>query len=73
MKHHCHALNCTNEVAPKLLMCRRHWAMVDKKIQAQVYGSYHCGQESSKRPTKEFLQAARAAITDVAKKEGDRK
>lgn len=31
--HHCHALNCTTSVPPRLHMCAKHWRMVPKALQ----------------------------------------
>lgn len=64
--HHCHALRCEEEVAPHLLMCRRHWFMVPKLLRQEVWRLYRPGQERSKQPTAEYVDAARRAIAAVA-------
>lgn len=70
MAHLCHAVGCKVNVPPKMLMCLRHWRMVPKALQAQVWATYRPGQEIDKRPTQEYLTASNAAIDAVAKKEG---
>jgi hypothetical protein len=65
VKHLCHAIGCNVEVAPRLLMCPRHWAMVPGLMKAAIYAEYRCGQEQDKRPTRAYVKAARAAINRV--------
>lgn len=67
--HHCHAKGCEVKVPPKLLMCPRHWRMVPRALQAQVWKHYRPGQEVDKQPTAGYLAAARAAIDAVVTKE----
>lgn len=67
--HFCHALGCKVEVPPKLLMCLRHWRMVPKDLQARVWRTYRPGQEITKDPTEEYLEAADTAIRAVAQAE----
>lgn len=68
-KHVCHAKKCKVEVPPKMLMCRKHWYMVPKKIQQRVWKHYVPGQEISKTPTRKYLKAAQAAVDAVAERE----
>lgn len=70
MAHLCHAVGCKVAVPPKLLMCLRHWRMVPKALQAEVWRTYRPGQEIDKRPSSEYMTASNAAIDAVAKKEG---
>lgn len=69
MKHLCHAEHCSKEVPPKLLMCYRHWKMVPADLQILVWRYYRRGQELTKDPSREYLEAARQAIAAVAEKE----
>jgi hypothetical protein len=64
--HTCHAKGCEIAVAPKFLMCLRHWKMVPAELQRAVWAHYRPGQEISKDPTHEYQEAARAAIDAVA-------
>lgn len=68
--HHCHATDCIKEVPPKMLMCGRHWKMVPRRLQDEVWATYVPGQERRKDPTNAYLIAARDAINAVATKEG---
>lgn len=67
--HRCHARECKTIVPPKLLMCLKHWRMVPRPLQQQVWNTYRPGQENDKTPTRDYLQAAMAAIEAVAEKE----
>ena len=69
VNHVCHAENCKVQVPPKLLMCRRHWFMVPKLLRDRVWATYRPGQEIDKRPTREYLEAATAAIEAVYRRE----
>lgn len=68
--HHCHAKNCQVEIKPELLMCFKHWRQVPKVIQQAVWKHYRPGQCDDKNPSKQWHQAADAAIVYVAWKNG---
>jgi hypothetical protein len=70
MAHTCHAFGCETPVAPKLLMCRRHWFMVPKAAQKAVWDTYRPGQERTKDPSPEYLLAAFRAKLEVAVTDG---
>lgn len=72
-EHLCHALGCRVRTAPKLLMCRHHWGMVPKTLQTRVWATYVPGQEITKIPSAEYLDAAMAAINAVAELERRKK
>ena len=63
--HHCHAIGCRTPIEPWRLMCRQHWAKVPPTLQTAVWASYRPGQEEDKRPSAEYLEAARLAIAAV--------
>lgn len=65
MTHRCHAIRCEVEVDPGLLLCKRHWFMVPKPLRKAVWHHYRKGQEVDKRPSREYLAAADAAIKAV--------
>lgn len=69
MAHTCHADNCEQAVPPRMLMCRRHWYMVPKRLRDQLWAEYVPGQERRKDPTRTYIEAARACIDAVAAKE----
>jgi hypothetical protein len=68
-EHTCHAMGCDRYTPPRYLMCARHWAMVPANLQAQVNQLYRPGQEVDKQPSPGYLNAARAAIAAVQRKE----
>lgn len=65
--HLCHADGCATDVPPRMLMCRRHWALVPQALQRQVWATYRSGQEVDKRPSRAYLVAADAAVAAVAR------
>ncbi len=69
LEHPCHADGCKLEIPPRHLMCLKHWRMVPKPLQDEVWKHYRPGQERDKRPTREYLIAMQAAIRAVAAKE----
>ena len=70
MAHECHATGCELRVPPSLLFCKKHWFMVPRSIQNRVWRAYRPGQEEDKRPSREYLLAARDAVVAVAEREG---
>lgn len=68
-RHDCHARGCEVPVRPELLMCLAHWRMVPRPIQRLVWAAYRPGQCDDKRPSKQWHQAADAAIGYVARME----
>jgi hypothetical protein len=67
--HRCHARGCKTPVKPQLLMCGRHWALVPVALRWPVIRNYRRGQCDDKRPSAEWVRAARAAIDAVAARE----
>ena len=67
-EHCCHLPDCEEVIAPKFLMCAKHWKLVPKELQQDVYRFYRAGQEKTKNPSKNYLQAARKAILAVEEK-----
>lgn len=53
-----------------MLMCGKHWRLVPKMLQDEVWATYVPGQERSKTPTAEYLIAAEDAVLHVALQEG---
>lgn len=70
--HYCHALGCTVQVPPKLLMCLRHWHMVPRDLQKMIWRCYRPGQEIDKHPSRGYVLAMKAAIEAVRQKENHR-
>jgi hypothetical protein len=70
--HSCHARNCNTPVPPRMFMCRKHWFMVPKPMQDAIWATYRPGQERTKDPSPEYLDAATAAVNAVADMERPR-
>lgn len=68
--HPCHAIGCPKHIPPAYLMCAEHWRMVPADLQRQIWRTYRAGQEIDKRPSGAYLEAQRAAVLAVARKEG---
>jgi hypothetical protein len=68
--HHCHARGCTIAVKPELLMCARHWRLVPRRVQREVWATYRRGQCDDMKPSEAWHVAADAAIGWVATQEG---
>ena len=68
--HRCHAVECTVPVKPEMLMCAKHWRKVPRQLQRAVWKAYRVGQCDDKRPSRDWLAAADAAIKAVARAEG---
>jgi len=66
IQHQCHARNCTAHCKPAWLMCSKHWRMVPKHLQREVWRHYVVGQCDLKPPpTEEWHKAADMAIKEV--------
>ena len=70
MAHTCHAQGCNVAIPPRLLMCAKHWATVPRELQRRVWATYRPGQEVTKDPSAEYLEAMGQAIRAVAIAEG---
>jgi hypothetical protein len=68
--HRCHARACTKHVPPEMLMCKRHWFRVPKRVRDAVWAHYRPGQCDDMNPSQAWHRAADAAIGFVARAEG---
>lgn len=68
-EHSCHAYGCDTTVPPKMFMCLRHWRMLPKAMQREVWGAYRPGQEIDKQPSALYLAVTRRAIAFIADRE----
>jgi hypothetical protein len=66
-RHMCHARRCGRVVLPRLLMCLRHWRMLPRDLQREVWRAYRPGQEVDKRPSAEYLDVMKRAVDAVAR------
>ena len=68
--HTCHATGCEIRVPPRMFMHRAHWFALPKAMRDAIWAMYRPGQEKTKDPSPEYLDAAFAAIRYIAEKEG---
>ena len=50
-------------------MCRRHWRMIPKAMQQELWDVYVPGQEKRKDPTREYIAVAMRLVRYVAERE----
>lgn len=60
-RHHCHWPGCNADVPPAAWGCKQHWYALPKPIRDRIWATYRPGQERSKTPSREYVEAARAA------------
>lgn len=60
MSHTCHWPNCNVPVPPAMWGCKRHWFTLPKPLRDRIWATYKPGQEISKTPSSEYLDAAAA-------------
>lgn len=61
--HQCHATGCRVSVPPKMFACPRHWRRLPRSLRDAIWRYYRPGQEVLQDPSREYLLAARAAIS----------
>lgn len=61
IKHTCHWPGCPVEVPPVMWGCKKHWFTLPKLLRDQIWATYEPGQEITKIPSVEYLNAALAA------------
>lgn len=59
--HTCHWTGCDKAVPPAMWGCKTHWFSLPQHIRSQIWLTYKPGQEISKTPSREYLEAAKAA------------
>jgi hypothetical protein len=59
--HTCHWPGCEQRVPPRMWGCREHWYRLPEGLRKRIWAAYRPGQEVEKNPSREYLEAARAA------------
>ena len=59
MSHRCHWPGCEVEVPPAMWGCKPHWFSLPKRLRDRIWATYRRGQEVTKRPSDDYLQAAK--------------
>lgn len=62
-KHTCHWPGCTIEVPPAMWGCKRHWFTLPRTLRNRIWATYVPGQEITKTPSDDYLDAALAVQT----------
>jgi hypothetical protein len=70
MAHTCHATGCPVTVPPIMFMCKRHWRQLPKTMQNEIWRTYRPGQCDDWQISRAYAEAAKAAVTFLAQKEG---
>jgi hypothetical protein len=65
-RHTCHWPGCSNIVSPAMWGCRKHWFKLPLELRTQIWRAYQPGQEISKRPSAEYIEAARKVQAWIA-------
>lgn len=65
-KHTCHWPGCGQVVPPRLWGCKAHWYRLPKKLRDEIWRTYRPGQEMTKTPGREYIQAARTVQDWIA-------
>ena len=58
--HHCHWPGCTRQVPPAKWGCLPHWRALPIELQRRIWLTFRPGQEKDGRPSRDYLEAARA-------------
>ena len=58
--HICHWPGCAKVVPPHMWGCRGHWFRLPRELRTRIWAAYRPGQETDKKPSAEYVQAARA-------------
>jgi hypothetical protein len=58
--HHCHWPGCGKAVPPAMWGCTKHWYTLPQDLRDRIWRTFQPGQEISKTPAAEYVEAARA-------------
>lgn len=64
--HHCHWPGCAKAVPPAMWGCKPHWFALPAALRRRIWATYRPGQEKTKRPSAEYLDAAKAVQEWIA-------
>jgi len=66
--HHCHWPGCDKTVPPATWGCRKHWYMLPAALRSLIWRTFRPGQEETKTPSREYVDAARKVQEWIARK-----
>ncbi len=64
LTHNCGALDCSERISIKLLMCKKHWHMIPVRIRSMMWKHWSAG-----KPTAQFHYWSFKGVLFVAEKE----
>lgn len=65
-KHTCHWPGCETPVPPQMWGCKGHWFTLPKALRDRIWATYRRGQEITKSPSPEYIEAALAVQEWIA-------
>lgn len=65
-RHNCHWPGCTRAVPPRMWGCKPHWFALPKHLRDLIWATYRPGQEITKTPSPEYIEAANAVQARAA-------
>jgi hypothetical protein len=66
MPHTCHWPGCGKLVPPKMWGCKEHWFALPKPLRDRIWAAYQPGQEITKTPSLEYIEAAKQVRNWIA-------
>lgn len=69
MLHTCHAIGCKYVVPPRMLFCNYHWLRTPLDLKKEIWRTYRPGQETDKRPSREYLDVQQDCVLAVRAQE----
>lgn len=64
--HACHWPGCDKQVPPAMWGCKPHWFSLPRDLRDRVWRAYQPGQETTMRPSLEYVAAAKAVQEWIA-------
>lgn len=64
--HHCHWPGCERKVPPAMWGCKAHWFALPPALRSRIWNTYRPGQEDTKTPSREYVEAAKAVQAWIA-------
>jgi len=66
IQHTCHWPGCGRECPAAMWGCKPHWFALPKRLRDRIWATYRRGQEITKDPSPEYMEAARAVQAWIA-------
>lgn len=64
--HTCHWPDCGKAVPPAMWGCKQHWFQLPLRLRNLIWRTYRPGQEIDKRPSPEYIEAAKEVQAWIA-------